>query len=393
MPLGAMVDGELAISSLFGDVEWVQLKADAKAKRISITMRCGWPAVAKTSAGRTRFFAHAPGGDGCTAPESREHLLAKAAIVDGIIAAGWTAEPEARGDGWVADVLATKDDRRAVFEVQWSRQTLEDYQYRQKRYENSGIKAIAWFVQHYDARFERDVSLRALPLVISDFDEAFVTVDRMTLRLADAVERMLAGRLRRREFVGGDHPAAARVVGATDWCYRCKEPFVVWDVSSLTARGRCGRSATRMPGSEVVMEMHRYEELPAVRTIGARLARSIGHPPANVKVMSSRTAERSYMGFACPRCGALCGEHFLYELFANRRPDAVIDTEIPAAPVHDPHWCLDDGDGLCAQPTAEWAAALRAADGRPNYVGRYRRLTGLDVIDVDAGLRALDHRA
>lgn len=142
MPLTALVDEALRISSLMAPETWAELKADAKAKRSAIMMRCHWPGIAETSAPGTPYFAHKPGGDGCSAGESREHLLAEAAIVDGIVSAGWAPETEARGDGWVADVLATNGAHRVVFEVQWSRQQFADYGARQAKYEESGITSV-----------------------------------------------------------------------------------------------------------------------------------------------------------------------------------------------------------------------------------------------------------
>lgn len=83
--------------------------------------------------------------------------------------------------------------------------------------------------------------------------EATVSVAESTLELAEAVERMLSGRLRWQEFVGGDHAAAARVEGAKEQCYSCGRNFVIWDVASLLVLGRCGLATTYSPGPQPVL--------------------------------------------------------------------------------------------------------------------------------------------
>jgi competence CoiA-like predicted nuclease len=135
--LVALVDGVRTVSILLSDDRWLGLQAAARKKSVALTLPCGLPGHLRTSRLGTRHFAHNPGGGGCAehVRETAQHLLAKSIIIRAASAAGWHAEPESRGDGWVADVLATKDGRRIAFEVQWSAQTRDEYQHRQGRYE------------------------------------------------------------------------------------------------------------------------------------------------------------------------------------------------------------------------------------------------------------------
>lgn len=94
MPLVAVVDGERVVSTLLSSADWSVLKDDVRAKRRTVTLPCGYAGHAKTSRLGTPYFAHNPGGDGCSAGETAEHLLAKAIIVRAATEAGWTAEPE-----------------------------------------------------------------------------------------------------------------------------------------------------------------------------------------------------------------------------------------------------------------------------------------------------------
>jgi competence protein CoiA len=84
---------------------------------------CDSKVTMKMSPLGTRYFAHR-GRNGCsTAPESAEHLFAKATICTALGQAGWIAEPEARlrtdVQDVVVDVLASSpiSEMRYAFEV------------------------------------------------------------------------------------------------------------------------------------------------------------------------------------------------------------------------------------------------------------------------------------
>ena len=125
-------------------------------------MRCGWPAVAKTSVLGTRFFAHTAGGDGCTAGESSEHLAGKAAIVQ------WIADayPDLTVDTEVpigareriADVLVTwPTGRRVAIEIQYARLTdqgdQDSWHERTKDYIDHDILPV-WLLGHRGAQLK-----------------------------------------------------------------------------------------------------------------------------------------------------------------------------------------------------------------------------------------------
>ncbi|MFI7590232.1 ThiF family adenylyltransferase [Micromonospora sp. NPDC049359] len=106
--------------------------------------------------------------------------------------AGWDAEPEAREDGWVADVLASRGTSRLAFEVQWSAQTRDRFEHGQQRYAADGVHGV-WF-----ARYERSVPLprRDLPVFCTAFaaDSVTTVVNGTAMPLADAVIGLLTGR-------------------------------------------------------------------------------------------------------------------------------------------------------------------------------------------------------
>lgn len=143
MPLKALLDDREVVSIFLSDAEWSELRDVQRSQRTRLRMTDGARGIAKVSNRGLRFFAHAPGeGRGITAPESRQHLALKAMIARTCQLAGWRVDVEAHGDGWIADVLANRGDKRIAFEVQWSQQTEVDYAYRTIRYRAAGVDSV-----------------------------------------------------------------------------------------------------------------------------------------------------------------------------------------------------------------------------------------------------------
>lgn len=150
MPFSAILpNGERVISTLTSDEEWEKIKAHSKAGELLM----GWsnlPCIAKTSHLGTRHFAHKPGQ---TPPlhwsETTEHLLLKAKVLEYARELGWEAQTEVMSADrtWIADTLLTKGERTVAIEVQWSRQSLADYEFRQRRYAGDGVECY-WITRH-----------------------------------------------------------------------------------------------------------------------------------------------------------------------------------------------------------------------------------------------------
>jgi hypothetical protein len=382
MPLSGLVDGEPVVSCLLTEEEWAQLKDDLRAKRRTATMRCGWKGLAKTSRLGTQYFAHAPGGDSCSAGESAQHLRAKAVIVEAIARAGWTAQTEVPGDGWVADVMATRGDVRVVFEVQWSRQDLAEYRHRQNRYLDSGIAGIAWFARHADGLPRADKQLPVFGLDIDDAGEATVMVGVASIPLAEAVDRLLTRRLQHREYVANGQPALVVVGAGIMGCYRCHKEFGVWTARQTIVEGRCGRREIRDQRPRVFAQ-HRAEALPEVRAAGEQMAQELGVAPGRIFRRYTQTAGGHYMAFTCPHCNATCGDMFVAELFNGKNSVRNTQIHVPATVVVRPHWCLAGDEGLCPIPPeaalAEYAR-LYAADPEPTPARQWATESGVSTI-------------
>lgn len=137
MPLKCLRNGEPVFAfDIESDIDWENLrKENATSKNLRIAC-CDASVTLRTSKLGTRHFAHARRGECATAPESAEHLLAKRIIVDAIRQTDWQAMPEQPGDSpglgtWIADVMATKNQAKIAFEIQWSRQDEAETRHRQ----------------------------------------------------------------------------------------------------------------------------------------------------------------------------------------------------------------------------------------------------------------------
>src|SRR5205814_3042232 len=113
---------------------------------------CQSRVILKKSNLGTQFFAHKRVESCNIQPESPEHLFAKDTIARAAMSAGWRAETESSADdltsAWIADVLCMRSDSSAkiAFEVQSTRQTVEETQRRQSVYRDSGIRAL-WLMR------------------------------------------------------------------------------------------------------------------------------------------------------------------------------------------------------------------------------------------------------
>lgn len=351
MPLVGLVDGGRAVSTLMSSDEWDSLTADLRAKRRVLALPCGFAGHTKRSKLGTPYFAHNPGGDGCSAGETAQHLLAKAIIVQAVIDVGWDAEPESRGDGWIADVMATKDGVRVVFEVQWTRQPLQDYQTRQDRYREAGIASTAWFARHTEDLPEADRALPVFHMAVTEDATVNVTVGDTDLPLAEAVQRLLTKRIQHRQHVADGKPAIALIEGATMDCYRCKKFFGVWNLAEVTVTGNCGQTAHRWRGTDV-FATNRPEALPEIKAAGEALTRKMGLDPARIFQRTTQASGATYEAFTCPHCNATCGDMFVQQTFLSENADSKQEVIIPATAVPQAHWCTSETEPCRIPPPA-----------------------------------------
>lgn len=352
MPLVALVDGDRKVSSLLSDDGWAALKKDVQAKRIPLTLRCGQPGHLRSTRKGTRFFAHNPGsGHECDSTgETQQHLRAKDIIVRAAVAAGWDAEPEVRGDGWIADVLATRGNVRIAFEVQWSSQSDADFEHRQSRYQRDGVRG-AWFVRH--ASSIPSVPSADLPIFsLAEEGDDMVTSIGERRALGDAVTFLLSGKIKHREYLSDNSPASLHVRAHQHACWKCAAKFLVWHVASFSLTGTCKQERGGWLSYQL-FAADRIENAPGVRDAISRAAANQTLPVALLQARSTKASGTRYMAFVCPGCNATSGDVFIQNLFFEEAYEpAYLEVDVQAGErgILAPHWCIDRGSGHCAQP-------------------------------------------
>jgi hypothetical protein len=160
MPIRATANGTDFIAPLMSDAEWAEMRREVKAKRLRLTMPCcdarGFPRDPKSG---TRHFFHRDKETCQWKPETPNHIAIKSEIALACREIGRPVKPEARGEGWRADVLSGSQDDPAqqpliAFEIQWTRQNLEITEQRQAKYLAAGVQCI-WLFRTMPKPFDR----------------------------------------------------------------------------------------------------------------------------------------------------------------------------------------------------------------------------------------------
>lgn len=329
MPLKCLQDGkELYSFDIKSKEDWEDLrKANAKLKNLQMAC-CGAAVALRTSKLGTRHFAHSAVGACATAPESSEHLLAKIAIVEAIRNTDWTPFPEVAGctpagEEWRADVLALKGTSKVAFEIQWSRQTADETQRRQKCYDEAGVRSL-WLFRQKDFPTEKETP--AFCLTFDSKTQSFLvhlpsacycptwskkwlesdSCWEQSIPLPVFIHGALSGRLRFAPALSLTMPV--EISKADIPCWRCKKvtgAIMRLNFAASRALPGCNDFETTIyelsqslpNGDAVVMSM-----------LPANLLRSYGI--GAVKPRYSKTCGGKYLSNGCLHCDALQGQFF-----------------------------------------------------------------------------------
>lgn len=323
MPLKCLNDGkEVYAFDIASDVAWIELrKTNNKSNHLKMPC-CGAPVVLKRSKLGLRYFAHKQTGqDACSAkPETMEHLQAKMAIVEGVQRAGWLAKTEYNGitpsnECWRADVLAEKGQEKIVFEVQWSKQSIEETERRQKKYAESGVSAV-WLFKQYDVPVQEDIP--AFRIKSDNSKNEFlidIPISRMhEIKIHDFVSAVLNKRIKFFPILGVN--IQLRVYAGYSKCWRCKKRTgVITDLEFAT-------QSLLNSADDLSTDIYELSRLPGgerfiLSTISHELLRK--HGVGEMKQRFSGTVGSSYFSNGCCHCDALQGQFFEHEFRHSSR--------------------------------------------------------------------------
>ena len=136
--------------------------------------------------------------------------------------AGYDVVTEFPGSDWCADVLASKGTTKIAFEVQWSRQTLEETLARQERYTRDGVRGCWFFkIPSKDYNPRRD-----LPLFLISFvpdGGFFVSVGGRSAPLGSFITDLLARKVKFCHKIRMKKRQKVRIVFIPINCWKCKK--------------------------------------------------------------------------------------------------------------------------------------------------------------------------
>lgn len=383
MPLRAQLNGLDVIAPDLPDLEWVALR---KAVPAPVLPCCGVTAGLRTSRRGLKHFFHKPRPKGSllTAdaanlplcdwkPESEEHLRAKMEIVKSCREAGWAATPEARSlDGsWRADVLAEHGRKRIAFEVQLSPQRRDETEGRQARYAADGIRGC-WFVKarqiepstfNIDAHFRNAAhELPAFPLFVDEPSTLRVGLRYgldecagMTVPLDTFVHALLTRQVHFATHVTATTPHHPQVIFIPYSCWSCGAKAHIYFVKDdPLPRSACGREVRAFDDSGNWEDRAFAPEI--IRAVRAYVASPDGRAirPGSIKKRLSKTRNASYLSFGCPRCDAIFGSHYLFDVITEATYTMAEHAHIVALPArrgllraYSPHWCYTPSGAGC----------------------------------------------
>lgn len=316
MPLRAFLNGQEIISLEYSDNQWSELKSKLKKNNTSLTLPCCSQAgFLRTSSKGLKHFVHAKSDGTCDwQPETSEHLKSKVEIIKACHENNWKAIPEFSENDWRADVLAIKDDMRIAFEVQWSKQTMEETNFRQQRYKESNVRGC-WFFRSAPKELTRyDKSIVAIKETPSfkiqkeDNGEISVAFNERNIPLKDFVDSLLKRKIKFCEHYRLQPKQEVGIVIFETSCWKCKKAQHSYTVDQhlkticngdmyLVGSMWSGDDLDRNPVViNAVKEIMRAE--PEVK---------IGE----VKVRYSHTIHNSYLSHGCYYCDALFGDFHL----------------------------------------------------------------------------------
>ncbi len=354
MPLRVQLGGNSIDATLLSETDWQALKGSPSLRMLCCEARC----YLRTSPLGTQHFVHWPKSHCGAEGESAEHLEAKAGIVRRLRELRCDAVPEYRGDGWIADVYGTREGfSPVVFEVQWSRQSLEVTRERQAAYTACAIKCCWLFKRLPSLIPEMALPMFRLSLTDSVFHvtigESPLTSDDWgfvagrTVTLQEFVEARLQGRIRfsnQRSFVVREVQLVVHEVQ----CSRCDALYDVFYPREII-RSNCGAERDcfaldslmgNPPPERPIDDLHNALLNP--RGIESMFASELKHLRISIKPCRSRCG----CWFGCPECDALYEKILCLSDQATDQP--FCSKNFPCSEqLQDPHWCFPAKGKFC----------------------------------------------
>ncbi len=312
MPLRSIIGGKEINSFDLTKEEWNDLKRNYRIKDLK-TVCCGNKAIPKTSNLGTQFFAHSRRAECTSKPETKEHLLGKEIIALTARENGWEVKTEYQdGNKWIADVYCLKDNKKIVFEMQWSPQTNEETERRQSLYRASNIRAC-WFIKlqkqnkYYYSDLINSFETPVFGIRYNETDRNFV-VPRYNVDLRNMVNGLLNKKLKWSPQKG--YILTAQIILGKDNCWKCGKKIKI----------ALGIKIKDKYDNELDFKYFNDDRIASLikRHMNAEIYKK--YEVGEIKYRYSNTIKESYLSNGCFFCGAIQGNFYLHEAEIIEKP-------------------------------------------------------------------------
>ncbi len=356
MPLRAFLNGQEIISLEYSDSEWTELKDKIKKNNNQLTLPCcNQAGFLRTSIKGLKHFVHAKSGNVCDwKPETPEHLRSKIEIVKACHENDWKAIPEFSEKDWRADVLAIKNEMRIAFEVQWSKQTMEDTKFRQQRYKESNVRGCWFFrtlpkVSKFDSSILVDKEIPSFEIHKDEIGEIMVNFTNDRIPLKDFVTKLLKRNIKHCEHYRLQPKQEVEIVIYETSCWKCKKLQHGFTVDQHL-KTICNKDMYLM-GS--MWDGDDIDKHPVILSAVKEIMKSekdikIGQ----VKRRYSKTIESSYLSNGCYYCDVIFGDFYL----SSEKLDGLHDSnsrtfkrtlDLGIIKQEGQHWCHSTTNEFC----------------------------------------------
>lgn len=163
---------------------------------------CNSPGHLRTSKNKLQFFYHKIKPESCSwAPASVEHEEMKNAIYTICKSEGWEADVEypspdnSPENKWIADVFAIKNNRKVVFEVQFSQISQSVLNERELKYTKSGVESYWLLKDFFGSSDEKGFFIyeKIRSIGIEESNNTLFTSENSLIQLSDWVKTCLSG--------------------------------------------------------------------------------------------------------------------------------------------------------------------------------------------------------
>ncbi len=360
MPLRAFINEIETISIDLDNARWNELKKLVKSQSSVVRLPCcNQNGYLRTSSAGLKHFVHSKSQNNCDwKPESAEHLKSKIEIIEACKESGWNAIPEYSEENWRADVLATNGTTRIAFEVQWSKQTLEETKFRQERYKNSGVRGCWFFktapkeMRDYDENnLKASKEIPAFKIFKDTNSNIQAHLNHEQLTLNSLVKKLLNRHLRVCNKTRAKLKQEVEIILFETSCWKCNEPQHLWTVErNLTTV--CNQKFHSFHSS---WDNEDLDKSPEVYNALKNYLKSEDGKSLRIgelKKRNSKMAQTTYLSHGCYKCDSIFGDFYIMEeksyAYHNTK-NLRFKVELMKTDLiyNKAHWCFSESNEFC----------------------------------------------